>query len=137
MIQIRKYVYRGKVLTDAVFIQELISRDIAPCLGITTYPRGSKFMPEGGCVVHFDRELTDAEKAALDSLIDRNPTPTAEYVLDTITADDVEREVGVRPIVFRVTPEGFVKAKFDKALTPDQESKLEACLSKPMRFRRI
>jgi len=126
-----KYEYSGRLREPRYFIQLLKLRGIpATCLGVTSYR--DRF------VIFFDRELTPDEKAILDSLVAENPEPVAIYRLAPLTPDDVEREVGARPVYMKIAPEGFVELQFDRGLTATQETKLEECLAKGIaRFKRI
>jgi len=124
-----RYEYVG-TLKDSAYFLALTEREIGiRALGITIYP--DKF------TLHFPRELTTEEKSRLDSLVAENPVPTSEYEISPVTPDDVEREIGVRPIILTIDPAtGTARVQFDTTLTLEQEALLEALLRAPMRFKR-
>jgi len=87
--------------------------------------------------IDFIRTLTPTEKSKLDLIIASPPLPATIYELSPITPEDVEKEVGVRPVrIDYDSTTGQARVYFDRALTPDEEAKLEACLKKPLRFRK-
>jgi len=129
VIRPKGYEYTG-VLKAPAYFRKLVERELGlPVLGITSTP--TKF------IIFFERDLTDVEKATLDSLVAENPVPVSEYEFSRITEDDVETEIGVRPVLLTIDPiTGMARVYFDTTLTLEQEAKLEASLRVPMRFKR-
>jgi len=121
-------------LRDTPYFRALVDRDVAtsdnPCLGITEYP-------DRRIIVWFDKKLTTTQKRKLDSLVNANPVPASVYIFSPITPEDVEADVGVKPVKIDYFPEvGTIICYFDTTLTSDQETKLEALLRSPMKFKR-
>jgi len=88
-------------------------------------------------IIQLERELTDDEKAILDSIIAENPEPASIYELSPLTPEDVEAEVGIKPVIVQVDPAmGTARVCFDTTLAPEQEALLEALLRAPMKFKR-
>jgi len=124
-----KYEYIG-TLRDPRYFRDLVAErlGISPP-GITTY--ADRF------VIWADVELTPEQKTMLDSLVGENPVPTAVYEIAPVSKDDVEAEVGIRPVFLYVDPAtGEAICQFDTTLTPEQEAKLEELLRSPMRFKK-
>jgi len=126
-----RYKYKVK-LRDPYYFWRLIERRIGVTVhGIANYPR------VGEIGIDLDRELTPDEKAKLDSLVAENPVPTSEYEAFPLTPEDVEAEIGVRPVFIAVDPAtGMARCKFDTTLTLEQEAKLEALLRILIKFKR-
>jgi len=88
-------------------------------------------------VIQFERALTDEEKSKLDGLIASPPAPVSHYEMTVLSPEDVEREIGIRPVLLTVDPTtGTAICHFDTTLTPEQETLLETLLRSPMRFKR-
>jgi len=88
-------------------------------------------------VVQFERPLTDVEKSKLDGLIASPPAPVSHYEFSPLTPEDIETEIGVRPVLLMIDPTtGTATCHFDTTLTPEQEALLEALLRSPMRFKK-
>jgi len=124
-----RYEYTGK-LNDPFYFRVLCGKvvGLSP-MGITSYP--DRF------IIWFERELTSEEKSKLDGLVTENPVPVSTYEISPITLDDVEREIGVRPVTLMIDPTtGTATCHFDTTLTLEQEAKLEALLRSPMKFKR-
>ena len=114
---------------DGSYVWRLIERDLGVAvLGFTEYPEET--------IVHFDAELTTAQKAKLDSIMDKPPTPV-RYEMGLLTPEEVLAEVGVKPVRIDIDPQtGLGTVDFEKELTPGEMGKLKACLAKLKRFRK-
>jgi hypothetical protein len=126
-----RYEYSGVELADPSYFVEVAKGRLGQLVSVTIYPA------ERRIVVQTERELAPSEKSMLDSLVMSNPVPASTYEYGPVDAGDVEREVGVRPVLFSYEPASrTARLSFDRALTPEQEAKLSALLEKPMRLRK-
>jgi len=114
------YRYKRVEPWDAPYVWRLIERDIAvSVLGITE--TAEEF------ILFFEKELTPDQKAKLDALMAKPPTPTAVYEFGAIDLEDeIAMAVGVRPVrVDFDEATGRGRIYFDTTLTPTQEKALE------------
>jgi len=133
MLKMKHYEYTSlPTIPNPAYLAGIITRDVGvECIGIVQQHFRDTL------VVTMARELTSDEKTMLDSIIASPPEPVSTYEYSRITIDDVEREVGIRPIVFNIDPvTGVAICHFDTTLTSEQETKLEALLRTPMKFKR-
>jgi len=123
------YSYPRKEPWDGPFVRAIIERDVAkPVLGITE--RNEEI------VVYFESELTSAQKLKLDAIMASPPTPV-RYSVELITPEDVEAEVGVKPVRIDIDPtSGLGRIDFEVELTSAQLSKLKTLLASPKKLRK-
>jgi len=116
---------------DSYFIR-IVSRDVGVrCIGMT------KQHFKDTLIIYFERALTSAEKSILDGLVASPPAPVAMYEFSPLTPEDVEAEIGIKPVILAIDPAtGTATCHFDTTLTATQEAALEALLRVPMRFKR-
>jgi hypothetical protein len=125
------YEYKLPPRFDPHYLRAILEREFpGALLGWCETPTEIRF--------DFARELTPAEKAKLDSIMASPPMPVARYAWDALDVDDVEREVGVRPVRLDVDLErDVIIVDFDRPLTPEQEMKLAMALRSQRRFKKI
>jgi hypothetical protein len=126
-----RYSYKLPAKFDPHYLYAILQREFgANFLGWSETPTEIR--------IEFARDLTDAEKAKLDSLIANPPMPAAIYEFGVIDlADEIEKAIGVRPVSIdydEATDRGRIT--FDKALTTTQESILQT-LIQGLRTKRI
>jgi len=126
-----KYEYTV-LLKDPRYFSELFYKRTGIRITVTSYP------PLTRTIINSPKELTPEEKSILDSLVAENPVPVSTYELLPVTPDDIEIEIGVRPVILIIDPTtGTATCHFDTTLTPEQEAMLEALLRSPMKFKRV
>jgi hypothetical protein len=109
---------------DPQYLRGLIEREFKGALmGWCETPSEIRF--------DFARPLTPEEKSRLDAIMAGPLTPAASYEFGALDLyDEVEKLIGVRPVFIEYDEAGGRgRALFDRTLTPDQESKLEAFFS--------
>ena len=123
------YKYKRVEPWDGSYVWRIIERDLGVAvLGFTEYPEET--------IVHFEADLTPEQKAKLDAVIASPPTP-ARYEIALLTPEDVEAEVGVKPVRIDIdSATGLGTIDFEKELTLGERGKLKACLAKLKRFRK-
>jgi len=128
-----KYEYSPiPVIPDLAYFRDVIIREIpVRLIGIVTQ------IFRDTLVIQFETALTPEQKDTLDSLIASPPSPVSEYELCFLTPEDIEAEIGVRPVSLEIDPTTrLARCKFDTTLTPTQETMLEALLRSPIKFKR-
>jgi len=90
-------------------------------------------------ILFFERALTDEERVALEKLMENPPYPEHRFEVKPITEDDVERAVGVRPILLSVDNVAgrIVRIAFEKRLTSEQVLKLKQMWSEALKFEEV
>ena len=123
------YRYKRVEPWDGSYVWRLIERDLGvTVLGFTEYPTET--------IVNLEKELTANQKAKLDNIMATPPVPV-KYEISLLTPEDVEAEVGVKPVRIDIDPQtGLGTVDFEKELTLGEMGKLKACLAKLKRFRK-
>jgi len=75
----------------------------------------------------FERELNEEEQKLLSSLMENPPYPEHRFEVKEFTKDDIEKIIGVRPVLLSIDPSTgrIVRVAFEKKLSPEQVSKLK------------
>lgn len=118
---IRPYSYRFKTpLKWDAYVQALIEHKVGVrMLGATE--------TSDEVILFFERELNEQERKLLASLMENPPYPEHRFEVKELTKDDIERIIGVRPVLLSIdfSTGRIVRIAFEKKLSPEQVSKLK------------
>lgn len=87
-------------------------------------------------ILFFERELTAEEQRLLSDLMADPPYPEHRFEVKYITEDDIEREIGARPVLLDVdrATGRITRIAFEKRLSPAQVWKLRMLWNRGIRF---
>ena len=124
MAVVKTYKYRLPERFDPHYLRAVLEREFGEAfLGWSETPTEIR--------IDFSRELSPEERERLDRIMERPPLPVEKYVVEPVSPEDIELEVGVRPVMVSVDLRaGTCVIDFDRPLSPAQRARLEEVLNR-------